>query len=163
MKALDDLKETLSQKALRFRTGVLVEERVDRDSLDPLALRLQASVIDYHQLVSSRLLNESRVLPLDAQDILKDLRDVANSEGPSPVGLILNVDLALAKLSQADVAVFWDGFSRLEPFAQTAVVVAIPASAASVQPTGQTLNSWKAWGRIAFDVRNASLADEERV
>lgn len=162
MKALDDLKETLSQKALRFRTGVLVEEHVDRGSLDPVALRLQAFVIDYHELVSSRLLNESRVLPLDAQDILKDLRDVANSEGPSPVGLILNVDLALAKLSQTDVAEFWDGFSRLKPFAQTAVVVAIPAAAASVQPVGQTLSAWKDWGRIAFDVRSTSLADEER-
>jgi hypothetical protein len=163
MKVIDDLRETLGKKATRFKTGLLLEERVCREALDSHVLSLQACVIDYHELVSSRLSGDSRVVPLDVQDILADLRAVANSEGAYSVGLILNLDLALSKFNPVEIAMFWDGFSQLQPFAPTAVVVAIPTAATSVQPSSQALNSWKSWGRIALNVLSTTNVDMEKI
>jgi hypothetical protein len=163
MKSLIDLKNTLNLNAPRFRTGLLLQERVNREELDAAAMRLQAFVIDYHQVVSSRLSTEAQVVPLDTPGILNDLRTIANSEGNAPIGLIINLDLALAKLSPAEIALFWDGYSQLQPFAQTAVVVVIPTAATSVQPIGQAFIDWKAWGRVAINVPTSQTADEEKI
>lgn len=163
MNGIDELREVLMRQALRFRTGVLLHDRVDRDSMDPFALQLQAFILDYHEVISSRLTSQTRVVTIDHLDIIDDLRKVASSEGPSPCSLVLNMDLALAKLGKAEISAFWDSFSQLQPFGLTAIVLAIPAAAASVQPSGQSLASWKEWRRIAEGMRQSLASNEETV
>lgn len=154
MVAVDQLRSVLTKEALRFRTGLFVAERVDRQSVDSIALRLRGTVCDYHQVVTSRLSLGSRVVPIDPVEVLRDLKTLACQSGPSTVVVILNLDLALAKLSHGSIESFWDSYAQLAPFSPTVLVSVLPTKATTIRPSGRQLEAWTEWGRIAFDERS---------
>jgi hypothetical protein len=149
MTNIEKLRENLLRGSLRYNSGIILTDALDSWKLDPICLQLHAFQIDFYTLLSKRILPNSKVFPFDEMDLVEGLREICQNASAQPVAMVLNLDLALAKLDQEAISRFWFNYSRLHPFSPTAVVAIIPINSLEIRPVGQDYDQWIDWKRLA--------------
>lgn len=148
MTNIENLREVLLRGSLKYKFGVILAAEIDSWKLDILCMELNAALVDFHELFSRRIPDSSNVVPYDEKDLLQNLKEICQATTTQPIAMIINLDLALAKLSSDAISSFWYNFATLAPMSPTAVVVVIPTKSIEIHPVGQELDQWKRWGRL---------------
>jgi hypothetical protein len=150
MKTLNELVEYLEPSGgLRCRTGILLVAPEEVEDLPNTAARHGIDSVDYARLILKDLPPETQFVGLSAESEEERLRRIADNESGSPVLLITEFDVALAKLGAQARGRLWQTISQYLTQTRHGLILAIPITATRLLPEETVLDQLRNQGRIA--------------
>lgn len=151
MTALSDLVKSLQpENGLRCRTGLAL---VSLDVLDDLAntgARHGIDALDYAAIILKELPDQTQFVALSPDSEEERLLRIANAESGSPVLLITQFDVALARLGAQERGRLWQTIFQYLTQTRHGLIFALPASASRLLPDETTVEQLRVKGRIAL-------------
>lgn len=134
---------------LRCRTGLLLVPPDELDELPQWGARFGLDTIAYGERLLEELPAESRFVHITAESESERLRRIADAVNGTPVLLIAQLDLAIARLGTEERRTLWQNLLARLTQTRHGLLLAMPQNAHRLLPEETVLENLRETGRIA--------------
>lgn len=138
--------DSLETPGNRLKTGLLLLPTAQLAKVDEVAARLLAEVEDIAQMALQAVPTGSRYANLSASRIEEWLNAISQKTTGQRRALVVNLDLLLSGVSEAERADVWRYVLFSMPYRPRVLLVAMPETAEHLLPK---VEEWEAAGRCA--------------
>jgi len=130
------------------RSGLILVDPAAERVISQIASALPADRIDWVKQTVECLRPDQRWISQEPDDVLGQLRMVAQGPAAFAARIVEGLDFAVARWKRADVVHFWGKFVSLSKQPPHAVLIVLPTSAAFLQPSAEDLETLETQGRV---------------